>query len=208
MKNTRTALVVSLACLLTAMVVLSLPTGTIAQPAGGAAQVAVCDLGEIMNEYEWAKDMVEKLTTKKVALDAEFEIRNQAIRDQQEILMGLNDDEESREEEESAYNKQLRVCRNLMIDAQIYFETEEDRLLRRNLKFRTDMYQNILDTVADVAKAQGYRIVLVRDSRDTSANDIQDLVAKMQNRKVLYNDDAIDITDTVLGELNLAYQQR
>jgi Skp family chaperone for outer membrane proteins len=81
-------------------------------------------------------------------------------------------------------------------------------LAKRNLNFRRTMYQNILDTVAEVARDEGYTLVVVRDSRDTSADNIQDLVSKMQNRKVLYNDDGIDITETVLSDLNLAYQRQ
>jgi Skp family chaperone for outer membrane proteins len=200
MTNSRIALLVSLGCLVTALTVLSLPTGTIAQSAGGS-NVAVCDLGELINEYEYSKDMVDTLTTAKNELTAEMEARDAKIQAQQDVLLGLN-------QEYEGYDEQLKIYRTMVIEAQIWMETEEMALAKRNLNFRRTMYQNILDTVAEVARDEGYTLVVVRDSRDTSADNIQDLVSKMQNRKVLYNDDGIDITETVLSDLNLAYQRQ
>lgn len=202
MKHRHTALIATLGCLLTALIVLSLPTGTVAQQAGGGNRIAVCDLVEIFNNYERSTDLVQELndwqlrvTDKMTAMDTEIETLEKLL------TGGIKKDGQE-------YQEQYEIYREKVIAAQIWVEMEDARLKDHHLTQRREIYQEALDTIEAVAKQEGYSLVLFRDSRDSAAESMQEFVTKMQSRKVLYNADSLDITSTVLNKMNLAYQRR
>ena len=201
MKHKHTALIATLGSLLTALIILSLPSGSVAQAGGSKGPIAVCDLVEVFNNYERSADLVEELNNKKADIAAEMTRMDAEIDALGNLLaQGIK--------EGAAYEKQYELYRSKVITAQIWAEMAERQLNIRHLDQRREIYQETLDTIADIAKQEGYSLVLFRDSRDTAAESIQEFAAKLQARKMLYNDDRLEITAAVLNKLNLAYQRR
>ena len=93
----------------------------------------------------------------------------------------------------------------MIINAEVWVETKKGLAQRDQLRLTTDMYEEILKMVKVIAEEQGYGLVLFREGRDTEADSMQEMLAQMQNRKVLFSSDDIDITGRVLSRLNMAY---
>jgi len=65
------------------------------------------------------------------------------------------------------------------------------------------LYRDTRTVVAQIAKEQGYDLVLYNDNTNEIAwNQVNELQAQIQLRKVLFANDAINITDQVVQRLN------
>lgn len=166
--------------------------------ASGGAEVAVCDVVEVFNNYERAKDLTAEFQERRERINEESDALRLAIEEKSEELNNLMEGSDE-------YERQLQEFQRMVIEAQTWAEYQESLARRDYLRLTTDMYEEILDMITVVAEEQGYFVVLFRETRDTSANSMQDLLLQMQNRKVLYSTDEIDITGTVLSRINIAY---
>ena len=166
--------------------------------ASGGAEVAVCDVVEVFNNYERAKDLTAEFQERRERINEESDALRIAIEEKSEELNNLMEGSDE-------YERQLQEFQRMVIEAQTWAEYQESLARRDYLRLTTDMYEEILDMITVVAEEQGYFVVLFRETRDTSANSMQDLLLQMQNRKVLYSTDEIDITGTVLSRINIAY---
>lgn len=166
--------------------------------ASGGVEVAVCDVVEVFNNYERAKDLTAEFQERRETINEQSEARRLAIEEKGEELNNLR-------EGSAEYERQLQELQRMVIEAQTWAEYQESLARRDYLRLTTDMYEEILDMVTVVAEELGYSVVLFRETRDTSANTMQELLLQMQNRKVLYSTDEIDITGTVLSRINIAY---
>jgi len=174
-------------------------TGAPAQRREGTA-VAVCDVVAVFNNYDRLSDLNHDLDTRLKKIAKEIEARASVIRDKEEMLKGIA--EGSRE-----YEKQLQEVQRLKIELQAWGQYQETLVARDRHRLTTDMYDQILDTVDVVSKEQGFKIVLFRETRDTSTKSFQELLAQMSNRKILYSDPSIDLTERVLARLNDQYEK-
>lgn len=70
------------------------------------------------------------------------------------------------------------------------------------------LYSKVTDTVADIARREGYDLVLVNDSSITPPADApsQAVQQTIRNRRVLYTNEALDITQLVIDEMNALFR--
>jgi len=166
--------------------------------ASGGTTVAVCDVVEVFNNYERASDLAAEFKIRRDKINEESEARRQAIEDKSQEMQHLL-------EGSPEYEKQLQEFQRMIINAEVWARTEEGLAQRDQLRLTTDMYEEILKMVKVIAEEQGYGLVLFREGRDTEADSMQEMLAQMQNRKILFSSDDIDITGRVLSRLNMAY---
>jgi len=164
-----------------------------------ATAVGVCDVVEVFNNYQRAKDLTADFKVKRDSIQQQHDARSDAIEEKDKELQSLL-------EGSPEYEKQYRELRMMVNDAQVWAQTEESLAQREHLRLTTEMYDEILGMISVVSNEQGFDIILFRETRDTKADTMQDLLLQMQNRKVLYNNDDVDITDRVLNRLNMAYE--
>ena len=67
------------------------------------------------------------------------------------------------------------------------------------------MYEQILKTIGDVARENGYAIVLYKESASQPSKNTPELLQQIERRKVLHCDESVDLTALVLGRLNTSY---
>lgn len=161
------------------------------------AKVAVCDIVKIFANYQKAKDIEAKLREARRTVDAEDEKRKTKITAMEnELMEGL--DPASKE-----YETRLAELTRLNIERETWLKFEEKRQGMDRYRLTELMYKEVLKAVAGVAKDQDVQLVL---SSDDTVPGRLDAYRQVENKKVLYSDGALDITDTVVGRLNDQYK--
>jgi Skp family chaperone for outer membrane proteins len=96
-----------------------------------------------------------------------------------------------------------------LVELQVKLQYEQRRVEAEKAIQLEGLYRKILDMVEQIAKEQGYDLVLFKDRtpRIRNANQ-QQLAALIQVRKLLYSRDGLDITDQVTQRLNNQYTNR
>ena len=168
-----------------------------ARPAG--AQVGVCDVVVVFNEYQRAKDLTVRLNERRDALKAENDKRGKAIDVPRTELEGLKPGSKD-------YEQRLSEVQRLTIERSAWLQFQEALIMRDHQRLTREMYEQILKMIQGVAREQGFTLVVQRDKESMESQNTQELVQKIAARKVLYNDDGVDLTDTILARLNDQYR--
>ncbi len=161
------------------------PAATAAAPAPGAAgyRIAVVDMGMLMQKYSKRELKYKELQTEVDKLQAEIDVKQKGIEaaraDYEKKREKMTDDERAAtklqiENDMASYKSELEK-RQRMID------TNEEKVLK-------EVVDDIQKTIAQVAEKEGYHLVLNSGGGPRAS--------------VLYSSATIDITTTVLGQLN------
>ena len=175
----------------------------LAQPAAdkprAAACIAVCDIVEVFNNYERAKDLTARLNERGRQIQAEKAKRNIPIEEIADELKRLKQGSEE-------YEKRFNEMQRLAIELQGWLKLNEDKAIREHHQFTKEMYRQILDTVAKEAKNRGYKVVAFEERGDLQSTNTSELIREIARRRVLYSDPGVDITGMVLSRLNKSYR--
>ncbi len=175
----------------------------LAQPAAdkprAATCIAVCDIVEVFNNYERAKDLTAKLNERGRQIQAEKAKRNILIEEIADELKRLKQGSEE-------YEKRFNEMQRLAIELQGWLKLNEDKAIREHHQFTKEMYRQILDTVAKEAKSRGYKVVTFEERGDLQSTNTSELIREIARRRVLYSDPGVDITRMVLSRLNKSYR--
>jgi Skp family chaperone for outer membrane proteins len=130
----------------------------------------------------------------------------QQLRTRERPLEAVNLELEGLKEGSKAYERQFNKQALLAIERKTWLEMQQMLMLREHHRLTRDMYEQIRATIATVAKAKGYQIVLFRDQEELIAQNTAELVQEIARRKLLYASSEVDVTDDVLLRLNAEYR--
>lgn len=172
-----------------------------AQPGAAApsTRVAVCDVVDIFNNYQRAKDLTATLNERRQGIKLENEKRGKEI---DAIKMELEGLRKGSKEYEKRFNEMQRRT----IDRQAWLQYEEALAVREHHRLTQEMYEQIRKMIATIATSRGFQIVLFRDPEDLTSQNTSELLRLINMRKVLYSDSSVDITEETLRSLNAAYK--
>lgn len=180
----------------------ALLTNAVAQPAAPAGgRVAFCDLVLVFNTYQRAIDMTTELNERRKAIEAENNKRTKAI---EAINMELQNYKKGSQQ----YEKTLNEVQRQSIELEAYLRFQEQLALREHRSLTEEMYNEIIAAVAKAATQQGASVVLQREQEQLNTDDTKVMLQQIYNRKVLYFDERLDITDAILTSLNQAYKAK
>jgi len=168
------------------------------KPAPGPTRTAVCDVVAVFKSYDRAKDLTNKLKTRLDEIKAESDDRAKKI---EKIKLTLDELKAGSKE----YDAQLDKMTQLTIERDAWLTFQDELAKRENLRFTKDMYQEVLAASEKVAKERGFQLVLFREASDQPVRTLDELLQQMARRKVLYSDPSLDITESVLRQLNQDY---
>jgi Skp family chaperone for outer membrane proteins len=168
-------------------------------PALGQTRVGVCDVVQIFSSYDRAKDMTDKLEKRRQAIQAENQTK---AKDLDAINVELEGLKPGSDEYEKRFNDKARMT----ADLDSWQNLQKALLLRDHERLTREMYQEINDAIARVAKERDLQIVLFRDQAELVSADSGDIMRQIASRRVLYYDGRLDVTDAVLLRLNEAYR--
>lgn len=202
MKLSRLALIGTLA-LLAGTVLLNQSFAQPKPPAATAAasttgtRVAVCDVVKVFGNYQKAKDLEAKMIENRRNLKAEDDKRIKQLESLEQTLKALNPTSPD-------YISTLNDMTEQTIARETWMKFQGAKETKERIRLTEEMYKEIVKLAGTIAKEQGYQIVLSAD--ETTAEPNPDIEKLISQRKVLYADPSIDLTDTVMARLNEAYK--
>lgn len=172
------------------------------KPAASAsvgARIAVIDINKVLNSWNQATTEEVKLKTQVEEFEGQHKQRVEEMKrmDQASKLLEGKAKEE-KEKELASRKREYEAFKSVHLKK--IFEAQRDLQVR--------WYQRINQTAADLAKEEGFDLILVSDDAPSLGN-AQDLEEDFMNfkravnlRKVLYARDDIDLTQKVIDRLN------
>ena len=92
-----------------------------------------------------------------------------------------------------------------MIEREVWLKVEQASVLGDHRRLTEEMFKQIKSTIATVAKERNIDLVLQLESGEINARNVEELVAQIDRRKVLFNTPEVDITAVVLQRINESY---
>ena len=96
----------------------------------------------------------------------------------------------------------------LQTSANVWAKMEEARVARVEKHWVEKNYNDITEAVSAVAKENGLALVLMRVELETDIPDANRLRLQIINRKVVYYDEQLDVTEAVLKKVNDTFEMR
>jgi len=165
---------------------------------GEPSRVAVCDVAKVVDDYARVKSLQEELA-------AEEKLRVEDIRNRSDLIERLAKQMDDLKEGSDDRKKLEEKAWQQMFELEAYRKTEQGRLQRKSRKGLLACYEEIMSEIGRYAKANAIDVVLYKTDLGEQlkqAQNTQELKALINSRRVLYNNSALDITATVIAQLN------
>lgn len=175
---------------------------SVAQPARPTAvttRVAVCDIVEVFDNYQRAKDLTAAMKAQAAKIQAESDKRGKAI---EAIKMELDALKAGSKEHE----KRLDEMQRLTIERKAWLDFQTAKNMRTHHRLTLEMYNEIRAMVAQVAKERNYQMVIHRNRSKLDTKNTRELLQAIAARKIIFAAEEVDLTETVLGRLNQAFR--
>ena len=177
-------------------------TNTLAQPARPTpGAIAVCDIVDVFNNYQRAKDETAKLNERRQQIKAEMEKRTKAL----DTLKAERDSYKEGSKKHTEITNQI-IWQSLQ--DKTYLQYQENIALGNHRDLTRQMYDEIKAMIGVVAQRRGVSVVLQREPETLLSTNTADLLRQIHSRKVLYAAEKLDMTETVLLSLNQAYKAK
>jgi len=177
-------------------------TNSLAQPARRpASPVAVCDIVDVFNNYQRAKDETAKLNERRQQIRAEMQKREKA-------LDALKTECDSYKKGSKKYQEMSDQIVWQALQNETWLRYQDRLALSNHHDLTKEMYQEIKAVIAAVAKQRGVLAVLQREPETLETKNTAELLRQIYGRKVLYSAEELDITETVLRSLNQEYKAK
>lgn len=171
------------------------------KPKAEKTAVAVVNVAELINKCD-----------KNVAFQAEMQKRGNAF--QQETQKKQNDINLMKLDLDDLANAQDRAKKEREIvkalaEFRAWYQIEQEDFVRDQRLNLIDLYGDIDKTVAMIAEREGYDVVLFSTpTPDFEQLTPEQLLQAIGNRRVIYQNDKVDLTQVVLGQMNLDHKNK
>jgi len=170
-----------------------------APPPAPSTRVAVCDVAKVFNNYQRAKDLTTEFEQRRRRIKAEDERRSARLKQLEATISALKPGSKE-------HDARLAEYMRASIERQVWRKMEEELAIREHRRLTEEMYKEILGAIDAVAKARGFDLVIYLENVPVASATTTELLNKIAQRKVLYHDPRIDLTQTVLQRVNSRYR--
>jgi len=163
---------------------------------------AVVDIEEVFNELN-ERSAVEADIQSRIAELQKWE------QDKRKDIAALQSDLELMKAGTDAYEQTREKLRKALIELRVELEVGQRQIEQQKALQLEGLYLKMIDTVGQVARQEGYELVMFKDNTPPmrGANQ-QQIAALIQVRKTLYAADHLDLTERVKQKMNNDYQNR
>ena len=166
-----------------------------------AGPVAVCNVLEILNNCQKAKDLTARLNKERGRIEKEVKSRSEAIDNLTKELKLLTVGSEE-------FEQRFAEKQRLQINREAWLKFEQTKAMRTHQKLTREMYDEVQKAIGIVAKSRGIKMVFHQQRGKLQAATTAEMRAEISRRQVLYSAEAVDITASVLSSLNAAYRTK
>jgi len=170
------------------------------QPAAVPTRLAVIDMVRVFNNYQKTLDQQQQLKRQGERIRDEEQKRKRAI---EKAKLDMDAFKPGTPEYNQASEKVLKMSVELRAFQELMLQK-----IANNQKLWTEaIYKEITDAVATYAKSHGLSVVLYLDEFDIKSNTTKELLEKIRQKKVIYHDSRLDISQDILNMLNEQYRR-
>jgi Skp family chaperone for outer membrane proteins len=173
-------------------------TATAPAAAQAPLKVLVCDIFRVFNQYQNDMDLSDQYNQKMQVLMIEDKKKQDKAETEEKGLTSLK-------EGSAEYIKQQEEVEQEKAEHQVWRQVQERGLTVWRIRETQRAYDQIVKTIAKVAKDRGAQLVMYLDTGMPKTNDLPELLQAIERRQVIYSDDSLDVTDEVLKILNANY---
>lgn len=159
------------------------------------APIGVVDMVKVFNECEQWKAINAGLTKKRQSQDQEAEKLKEEIAAKTKQLDAYHPDSPD-------WVKGTEELIRIQTKAEVWAKMEKMRTENQKKHWVEKNYADVTKAIAEVAKKRGLVLVLTKEEIETNTEDSSRLFAQIINRKVVYSDKRLEITEDVLKRLN------
>ena len=182
--------------------VISLAVGAmVSQSRQPMGQLATIDVVRIFNEYQRQKDLTEEMKQEQNKSKDESDARAQKFD-------AANRELQAYDPEDPAYKVKLKDLFAMQIDNKNWGELKQAMMTGEVAIWTRKIYQEISEAAARIAESRGIDAVFYRDEFPPPIRDPDEIRNIIRQRKMIYSNPAIDITNEVLAALNAAYRSQ
>jgi len=162
--------------------------------------VAVCNVFNVLKNCQETKDRLADAATLDASLNAELQKRAKQINLIRAEMEGLNPDSEE-------YERRMEEVERLNLEAEAWHKLKSAKVIRQQFKANADLYKKLQQATQQIATENGIDIVLLQNEFEMpNQPSPQILSGRIRERIVLYHNNQVDITDSVLMRLNEMYK--
>ena len=166
-----------------------------------AVRLAVCDIAEVLVQYNRSKDLKEEFSSRQQVIRAEDEKRTKTAQDLARELEQLNPASEQ-------FQKRFADLEKQQLELKNWRDWQDSSLRRWHLRMMRELYQEVVAAVAETAKERGVQVVFYQERLDLAADDIGQMLNQIARRQVIYSAPDTDMTPLVLKKLQDAYKAK
>jgi len=166
----------------------------------GGTLVGVVDLVRVFNDFEQTKALNAELERYKQLVIEQRQVKEEDLAVEKQTLQGFAPDS-------AEYRQRRQAFEKMMIEYRVWMAVKTENLEEQHRMWIERTYATATQCIADVAQERGIQVVITREELDTSVQETNMLRTQILNRKVVYYDPALDLTDEVLKRLNDAFMK-
>ncbi len=172
-----------------------------AQAAGTpvTGKIACVDVVKVFNEYQRQKDLSQEMTDVQAKLQDENTQRRQKIDALQAEIDKLGPDDPGR-------TQRMHDLLAMQIDYKNWVDLKQADMSREIGVWSVKIYKEIVKAVEDIAKRDGYDLVLYRGQFESTSLDPEQIKEQIRSIQILYANNAIDISTVITDKLNADYR--
>jgi Skp family chaperone for outer membrane proteins len=184
----------------------ALAIGTLAVPSAARAQeakIAVCNPARVFGDMQETKDLKQSLENQRKQIEGEVQQRQQKVKDLQAARDLLKPDSPQ-------YQKADQDFMQEAIQFDTWSKITQAQLQGQQKTQMKNLFDKIVQATTAVAQQKGLDLVFADQRPDLPENlgqiSVDQLRAILNGRNVLFSNDKVDITQSVIAELDAKYK--
>ena len=163
--------------------------------------VGVVNVQRVFDSLEERQAIQNQLKSKMQQLHAENQNLEREIKTLRAELEMLREGTED-------YERKRTALMRKQVELKAWQSLKKQEFARQNAKSLEELYQKVIKSTERVARENGFLIALFKEKPDVSSDKPKEVGNKIFNRKLVWSDPAVNITDKVITKMNLEYANR
>jgi len=168
----------------------------------GPTTVAVVDMQEVFSKLKERQQLRAELQSRADEIALEVQERQKSLKTKREDLALLSPGSPD-------YQRVQNDIEAAAIEIRVWAEVEDAKLKKEQARVTERMYRDVIDELGELAKEQRVEMVMFKEPPiDFDNASMDQIVTIISVRKVLWSDDRLDMTESLIQRMNNRYANR
>ncbi len=163
-------------------------------------KIGVVDLNDVFSKYEKRKKFDAQLKEQEAQYQKSINDKKKELVSLSEKIQLMDLGSETRKKDEETFEK-----KNLELES--FAKFAEKNLVKKYKSYFEGLYSEVCKEVEDIGKREQYDLIIKKEEPELQGGGISELQFKVGIKAVLYNSDAVELTNRVIENLNKKYAE-